>query len=700
MTGAGAVPPPGDRDGLFERSGLGSLRTGDLTWREVRDIVWLATRLHRSPGQSGRSDEPAHTLPTDDPSSAVTSETTPGGGERRRHRDQTTTRETSTAEPDRFLRAIGVHAEAGGSAATSRWPAAPALPQAREIARALRPLMRTSPSPWDRALNEEATAIRAAEDGMWLPVWQPVPWHRLELTLVVDIAPSMEIWHPTVNEFRNLARRQGAFRNVRTFLFDGSRPSNGPLRLRVEGSARATYHPDDLTDPTGRRLVLVMTDAIGTSWRDGTAQEMLVGWTATMPVAVLHVLPQRLWTWGGLSPSRMRLSASTPAAPNRALRVRHRGLGEEGADQPVGDAVPVPVLGLSKEWLAGWAQLVSTGGSVETTAVLARRRDRRQPPPDTEQTPPAPELTPREQVLQFRTYASPSAFQLAGLLAAAPLNFPMMRLVHRVLLPGAGLSVLAEVLLGNLLRRLPGTERSIDPTQVTFDFRDGIRAELLASGRRDTTVLVPRVLDDLAGEKIPALRNYRASVDDPDTADRLFPSRENVPYLRVQEAVLRALSGRYLPRAKQLEVDLQQTAWTGGHLGARPYSAGHGEGSGTSAGRRSGSGPTFASNRRKHERVAGSTFSSRGEEAVTNPLSRHRARTSRVHEFGPRSGARSRCAIPTSSAESNCSNNSGTGSCKPGVRPRSCPRPSTAWAASESRRQWWNTSTGTPTSTT
>ncbi|MEV4146823.1 FxSxx-COOH system tetratricopeptide repeat protein [Amycolatopsis sp. NPDC049691] len=585
----------------------------------MRDIVWLATRLHRSPGRTGRTDGSAHTLPADDPSSADTSGTSPAAGERDRRRDQTTTRETSALEPDRFLRAIGVHAESGGSAATTRWPAAPALPQAREIARALRPLMRTSPSPWDRSLNEEATAIRAAEDGMWLPVWQPVPWHRLELTLVVDVAPSMEIWQPTVNEFRDLARRQGAFRNVRTFLFDGSRPSNGPVRLRVEGSARATYRPEDLTDPTGRRLVLVMTDAIGTSWRNGAAQEMLAGWTATMPVAVLHVLPQRLWTWGGLSPSRMRLSASTPAAPNRMLRVRHGGLGEEGAGHVVGDAVPVPVLGLSKEWLAGWAQLVSTGGSIETTAVLARRRDRRQPLPDTDQAPPPPELTPREQVLQFRTYASPSAFQLAGLLAAAPLNLPMMRLVHRVLLPGAGLSVLAEVLLGNLLRRLPGTERSIDPAEVTFDFRDGIRAELLAGGRRDTTVLVPRILDDMAGGKIPALRNYRASVDDPDTADRLFPSRENVPYLRVQEAVLRALSGRYLPRAKQLEVDLQQTVWPGGHLGARPYSVGRGEGPGTPTGRRTGSGPTFASNQRKRERAAGSTFSSRGEEAVNNP---------------------------------------------------------------------------------
>lgn len=615
VTGAAAEKPPGAHK-LFEQSG--SLRTGDLTWREVRDILWLATRLSPAPGEAGRGGEPPFPLSADDSSFSATSPAPPTAGERTGPAGPSIDRGSGTFESDRFLRAIGVHADAGSATATQQWPAAPALPQAREIARALRPLMRTSPSPWDQALNEEATAVRAAEDGMWLPVWQPVPWHRLELVLVVDAAPSMEIWRPTVEEFRNLARRQGAFRDVRTYLFDSSRPSAGQLRLRAEGAVEATYRPKDLTDPTGRRLILVLTDAIGASWRDGTAQQMLAGWTTTMPVAVLHVLPQRLWTWGGLSPSRMRLSAPTPAAPNRLFQVRYRGHGEDEAQRSPGDAVAVPVLGLSEEWLAGWAEFISTGGSLETTAVLARRGPGRQPPAEEDPAPPPPELTPREQVLQFRTYASASAFQLAGLLAAAPLNLPMMRLVHRVLLPGAGLSVLAEVLLGNLLRRLPGTERSADPAEVTFEFRDGIRAELLSGGRRDTTVRVVRVLDDLAGEDIPALRNYRAAVDDPDTTAHLFPSPENVPYLRVQEAVFRALSGRYMLRAKQLEVDLQPAAWTSGHLRTRRYSLRRDESPGTSAGR-GGPGRTPAAGRGTRERTPSSRFSSRGEEAVTNP---------------------------------------------------------------------------------
>ncbi|WP_372673142.1 hypothetical protein [Amycolatopsis kentuckyensis] len=55
-----------------------------------------------------------------------------------------------------------------------------------------------------------------------------------------------------------------------------------------------------------------------------------------------------------------------------------------------------------------------------------------------------------------------------------------MRLVQRVLLPGSGLPALAEVLLGDLLQRVSPNSGSHDPSEVTFEFRDGVRAELLS----------------------------------------------------------------------------------------------------------------------------------------------------------------------------------------------------------------------------
>ncbi|WP_329055659.1 FxSxx-COOH system tetratricopeptide repeat protein [Amycolatopsis sp. NBC_01488] len=547
-----------------------SLKRGELTWREVRDAVWLARRFGAEwlPGEPGRPVEPEPVRPAEtaertspEPEDPLPPAEEPEGVPSRRERkpaglDQPAPWAQEIFEPGErgFLRATGVIADDGQETAPLLTSIGPAL-DTRGVSRALRPLMRASPSPWATVLDEEATATRAADDGMWLPVWQPGLWHKFELSLVVDTAPSMEIWQNTVREFRNLARRQGAFRDVRVHLMDSSEPSPGDPVLRAEGPGGARYRARDLADPTGRRLILVVTDAIGSTWHDGVAHEMLARWSEQMPVAVAHVLPQRLWTWGGLSPSRLRLSAAAPGVPNRRLRVRPREPVPGDAPAAAKGAVAVPVLNLSEAWLGDWAKLVSTATTIETTAVLAHRDHRKRlaagPPAE-----PPEELTPRTRVLRFRTYASAQAFQLAGLLAAAPLNLPLMRLVQRVLLPSSGLPALAEVLLGDLIQRISRSATPSDPSEVTFEFRDGVRAELLSGERRDTTVRVARVLGQYAGARIAALRNYRDAVDDPDKTSRLEASPENVPYLRVQEAVFRALSGRYARRAKKLSEEL------------------------------------------------------------------------------------------------------------------------------------------------
>jgi hypothetical protein len=548
-----------------------SLSRGDLTWREVRDAVWLARQLGADwlTGQPGVPPDPELVRPD-----SVTERKSPEPETPRPPAEETeptpARREPEPAGPDQaaplgrrmfepgepgFLRATGVIADDGQGAAPLLTSIAPALSDARGVSRALRPLMRASPSPWATVLDEEATAIRAADDGMWLPVWQPALWHKFELSLVVDTAPSMEIWQNTVTEFRNLARRQGAFRDVRVHLMDSSEPTPGDPVLRAEGPGGARYRARDLADPTGRRLILVLTDAIGSTWHDGVAHEMLARWSEQMPVAVANVLPQRLWTWGGLSPSRLRLSATAPGVPNRRLRVRPREPVSGDVPAAAKGAVAVPVLNLSEAWLGDWAKLVSTATTIETTAVLAHRDHRKRlaagPPAE-----PPEELSPRARVLRFRTYASAQAFQLAGLLAAAPLNLPLMRLVQRVLLPASGPPVMAEVLLGDLVQRISRNTTSVDPSEVTFEFREGVRAELLSGERRDTTVRVARVLGQYAGSRIAALRDYRDAIDDPDTTSGLEASPENVPYLRVQEVVFRALSGRYALRAKKLRAEL------------------------------------------------------------------------------------------------------------------------------------------------
>jgi tetratricopeptide (TPR) repeat protein len=541
--GSAAVPPVTTPNPEPVNSG-DTLGTRDLTFREIRDSLWLASKLRpRSAARSDPSKAQRELTPDldaldDEPAEFDTS-------------SDTTQREQWAPGPAEMTNGGQVPSVNWRRTAKQAWPTTRALPEMRKIARALRPMMRRHQSPWHRTVDEEATAVRAAQDGLWLPQWRYAPWRRFEVVLVVDTSASMEIWQQTVREFQTLLAYQGAFRNIRTYLVDTTDAQLAKQPFRAEGPGGRMCHWKHLVDPTGRRIVLVLTDGIGRAWHSGALSHVLYQWGQKMPVVIVQTMAQRLWSWSGLAARRMRLSAPCPGATNRQLRTVWSG---PDPDLDAGErGMPVPVLGLSAEWMAGWARLLTAPGSewIETTAVLVRPTALVAEPVQPDET-----LTAEKRVLQFRTIASVQAFRLAGLLAAVPLNMSFMQLVQRVLLPSSTLSDLAEVMLGGLLFRLPAGDSSSDKSSVSYEFIDGVREELLACGERADTARVVRVLNEYAGHYIPALKNYSDAIESPDDTCEPEPSPEAMPYVRVQAAVFRALSGPYQRRAKRLRRSL------------------------------------------------------------------------------------------------------------------------------------------------
>ncbi|SFS77547.1 hypothetical protein SAMN05660874_03182 [Saccharopolyspora flava] len=360
-------------------------------------------------------------------------------------------------------------------------------------------------------------------------MWRRAEDRRFDVALVVDIAESMDLWQPVVREFRHLLERLGAFRDVRVFQLDSSAPRQDDLVLTAEGSDVARGWRE-LVDPAGERLILVATDTIGSGWRSGAVSGLLARWGAVAPTAVLHVMPRRLWHWGGLAPKPVRLSAPAAGVANRRLRAR---FGAAPPGEPGPEAVPIPVLEQSPEWLAEWSRLVARPGTdwTETTAILADTAAE----PETSEVPDEfLEDDAEKQVLRFRTIASPQAFELAGLLAAVPLNTPIMREVQRVMLPDSDLSVLAEVLLSGLLQRTSNDPSERDPAVPTHEFGDGVRAELLATGYRSDSVRVARLVGDW-GEHDPGLRSFKEAVDYPEDSEIPELTAKNASILRIQQ---------------------------------------------------------------------------------------------------------------------------------------------------------------------
>ncbi|MFI8088768.1 FxSxx-COOH system tetratricopeptide repeat protein [Streptomyces sp. NPDC086080] len=430
------------------------------------------------------------------------------------------------------------------------------------LARALRPLRLFIDVPDAWRLEEEATARRAAEDDLWLPVCRPRRVRRLRLHLLVDAGESMKLWKDTVQWLRRLTEHTGAFRTVTVSTVDvavaGMRAGAGEVPVAGTG-------PDD--------VVLLVTDAVGQAWRGTSAALLLHALARRSPTAVLSLLPQELWELTLPSAVSVQVDTPVPAATNGRLALRAVGrptaeLGDRAVDRErERPPIPVPVLELTPQSLGQWARLVAGQGNSHRIAALltgpqgdlgARSRPRTG-------LPDAPTGNPREMVHSFAGKASPIGLALALRLAAAPLNLPVMRSIQRSL-PGAKDWNLAEVMLFGLIRPTGHGPASESMTRVSFDFLEGVREELLGLSTRAETVRVLRQVEELVGPHLAAsvadgaaAVAWRSGAPDPPISDLTRP------FVRPVHSALAAVSGPFLDRAGRLErlLDADRTAAVG-----------------------------------------------------------------------------------------------------------------------------------------
>jgi hypothetical protein len=364
-------------------------------------------------------------------------------------------------------------------------PVAPAFPAPIELQRALRPLQgyRSAAPPLRSVLDETATAERSARaGGLVLPVFRAVTRADARLQLVMDASSSMRVWDQMFAELEQVFAQLGAFWDIQvSYLHEG--PDGEPaVSFSPEPDAAPLHSPDRLSDPTGRRITLLVSDCAGPLWRSGHAHRLLHHLARQAPAAVLQPLPQRMWNRTRLPVTYGELARGETLGGAAALRVRTPA--GPSPDTRRG-ALPVPVLPPEPVALGAWARLLSGAGAGPVAGAVGWVRADQPPAPAARR---GPRPSALELVSRFRSTASPAAGRLAVYLAAAPLCLPVMQLVQRTMLPGSGPSELAEVLLSGLLSRAK-EDHGADGVQW-YEFAPGVQESLLSPLGRDEAMLV------------------------------------------------------------------------------------------------------------------------------------------------------------------------------------------------------------------
>ncbi len=517
--------------------------------RDVLDVIWLAGHLDAPSATGSQSDPPDASdqrrgEAPDSPDDALDRDDEPASNQPA----TVASADAAASEYSLHARSMGVSAaELGRRAARIRVPAAPALGSRLDLTRAWRPFKRRVPSRHEQVLDEEATAARIADSdlNLWLPAMRPARERWLELALVVDGHESMAIWRRSVTELRQILERLGAFKDVRSWILDHPEGDPAALAIRKNGTDPLLRSWRELIDPTGRRVIVVISDCLGPSWRTQHAQAMVGEWARRCPVAIVQPLPQRLWLHSYARPSFVELRAPAPACPNVALRCRSADQVETGDNRR---RVPVPVLELDPLWLSAWGRLVAAPGAAAMNAMAIFADEKA---PETESEISSGRLLPDERVRRFRASVAPEAMRLAECLSAAPISLPVIRLVQEAMLEAPRQSYLAEVLLGGLFYRLDD-QQDVDAEDAQYEFLPGVRDILLRRLQRLDALRVLHTVSAYVGTRFGQARDFQALLVGDGVDGSLVIGPQSRPFALVAEHVLRMLGGQFGSAADRL----------------------------------------------------------------------------------------------------------------------------------------------------
>ena len=399
-------------------------------------------------------------------------------------------------------------------------PAASALPGSLELARALRPFnrRRLAANRWE--LDEEATAESIAQFRFVRPILRPVSERWFDVALVVDGALSMDPWRKTLNEFELLLTRHGAFRQVRRWRLIGE-----PEIALESGGAQSS--PKALLDSRERTLILLVTNGVAEHWNSPSMADAMTVWTKRAPVAIVQVFGSRQWPYTVIGPASRVVRATLPGSPSSKYEIERKKWERR---QREGAFTAVPILSLSPESIAQWASAAMGIGLTGTPAVVFGYRTYQPAVAGGEgATPP----DPLSLVQSFKTYASPEAFRLACYLAATTLTPPVMRIVQQEIALAPRVEHLAEVVASGLIERLTPARPNLDPDEIVYDFREGVRDVLLGALPTSTAIEVRKIVEEALkqfiekqlGRSIETFRAFllddRGSYELPESAQAL-----------------------------------------------------------------------------------------------------------------------------------------------------------------------------------
>ena len=177
---------------------------------------------------------------------------------------------------------------------------------------------------------------------------------KLDLTIIVDRCLSMVIWDEDITKLLGCfqdskikGKDNGIFRSIEI------------VQTCVDKDKNLIFNPS--IDHHKRRLIIVISDCIGITWRDGRMFSALNAMCNKHITAIANVLPERLWDTTALSMgSKVVFTCPRAKRPNYKLKVKEV---ITGSHRSLDQGIKLPVFSLNSIYddflLYGWVEMVA-----------------------------------------------------------------------------------------------------------------------------------------------------------------------------------------------------------------------------------------------------------------------------------------------------------------------------------------------------
>ncbi|WP_313926639.1 formylglycine-generating enzyme family protein [Anabaena sp. FACHB-1237] len=454
-------------------------------------------------------------------------------------------------------------------------PDVSSLPYPRKIAKALHPLIQYIAYGKPVLLNEKATVELMAElNGICIPILQQRTELKFDLVFVIDKSDSMIFWQRIIKELQQILKHYGIFRHIQTL---GISQDKGNIYLKQEIGkkiGKKIYSPQKLIDPSGHRIIFIVSDCVSEIWRNGTAFNLFNIWGKYNTVAIVQMLPERMWLRTALSSGAMvQLNIANSLANSANNTVANRNLSIKKIliwdDINFHKSIKVPVFSLTPDSIETWGKMIIGKGTTGAGGFAFPDSDIIKQQTQTEENELENELenispiTNQQRVYQFRMSSSPLARNLASLLASAPvINLPIVRLIQKNFLPQSEklVHIIAEVFLGGILKPTQEITPGKHPDDIEYRFvNEEVRDIFLKDSLRITSLeIVDKISEYIAKKLGESVKEFQALLKNPQELKHIQQEKNlsglNFEYFAtITTKVLKRLGGQYRTLANELE---------------------------------------------------------------------------------------------------------------------------------------------------